>query len=170
MGLSGAAPASGAQIAEFNTLQGGGAASNLSQPFVKTVTGIADSVATAVATLSVPNLDCSVVFRILVRSMITANGHNADSSRVVEYFGVITRQAGAVAVITLSAAVGAAIATKAAGQTITTALAAAAVVGAAGAVNTFDLQITNAVSVAGISETTVAITLLNSAGGQVSVA
>lgn len=169
MSLSGAVAASGDQIAEFNALQGGDAAPNLSMPFLKTTTAIPDSTATTVATLSVPNEDCSAVIEVLVRSMISASGHNADSTRGVKYLIMVTRQAGAVAVAAISSAIGAGIATKGSGQTLTTALTIAAVSGGASAVNTFALQITNTLNVAGASETSVVVEILNGSGGQVSV-
>jgi hypothetical protein len=169
MGLSGASPASGDQIAEFNTLQGGGAAPNLSQPFLKTTTAIPDTTPTTVATLSVPNLDSSASIEVLVRSMITASGHNADSTRVVKYLIAVTRKAGAAAVAAISAAIGAAIATNGGGSTLTTALTIAAVSGAVGAVNTFALQIANVGTPSGISETSIEVTILNGSGGQVTV-
>lgn len=128
------------------------------------VSAIADATATRVLQLQVPNANNSAVVRVLIRSTITTASHIGDSTRVVEYLVVVTRLAGAVAVCTVSAAIGAQIATKAAGQTLTSTLAAAAVSGGATAVNTFDLQITNTGSVAGTSETQVFAEILNYQG------
>lgn len=128
---------------------------------------IADATATRVLQIQVPNANNSAVIRVLIRTTITTTSHIGDSTRVVEYLVVVTRLAGAVAVCTVSAAIGAAIATKAAGQTITSTLAAAAVSGGATATNTFDLQITNTGSVAGTSETQALAEILNYQGGPI---
>lgn len=128
------------------------------------VTAIADATATRVLQLQVPNADNSAVVRIFVRSTITAASHIGDSTRVVEYFLTVTRHAGAVAVAVLSAAVGAQIATRAAGSTLTSTLGVAAVSGGATAANTFDIQVTNTGTPAGISETHVFAEILNYQG------
>lgn len=130
------------------------------------VTAIADATATRVLRLTVPNANNSAVVRILVRSTITTTSHIGDSTRVVEYMVVVTRLAGAVAVIAISAAVGAQIATKAAGQTLTSTLGVSAVTGGATAINTFDIQVTNTGSVAGTSETQVFAEVLNYQGAK----
>lgn len=128
------------------------------------VSAIADSTATRVLQLQVPNANNSAVVRVLVRSTITTASHIGDSTRVVEYLIVVTRLAGAVAVAAISAAVGAQIATKAAGRTLTSALTIAAVSGGATATNTFDVQVTNVLSTAGVSETQVFAEVLNYQG------
>lgn len=131
---------------------------------MNTVSAITDATATTVLTITVPNFANSAVVRVFGHSRITTTGHIYDSTRVFEYFIVVTRVAGAVAVAAISAAVGAQIATSAAGQTLTSTLAIAAVAGGATASNSFAVQVTNTGSVAGTSETTVWAEILNAAG------
>jgi hypothetical protein len=128
------------------------------------VSAIAQTTATRVLQVQVPNANNSAVVRILVRSMITAASHIGDSTRVVEYLLTVTRHAGAAAVAVLSAAIGAQIATVAAGQTLTSTLGVAAVSGGVTALNTLDIQVTNTVSSSGISETQVFAEILNYQG------
>lgn len=130
------------------------------------VTAIVDATATRVLQLQVPNANNSAVVRILVRSTITAASHIGDSTRVVEYLVTVTRLAGAVAVAAISAAIGAQIATKAGGSTLTSTLGIAAVSGGATATNTFDIQVTNTGTPAGISETQVFAEIINFQGSQ----
>lgn len=145
---------------------------NIGQPGVaqsvcelqKLVTAIADSTATTVLTLTLPNANLSAVMRILVRSAITNSSHTYDSTRVVEYFATISRLAGGLAVVVLSAAVGAQIASTSGAQTLTTALSAQAVSGAVTATETCNLQITNVNGSAGTTETQIFAELMNGAG------
>ena len=130
-------------------------------------TAIPDATATRVLQVQVPNADNSAIVRITVRSTITAASHIGDSTRVVMYLLAVTRHAGAVAVAVLGAALGAAIATKAGGSTLTSTLGVAAVVGGATATNTFDIQVTNTGTPAGISETHVFAEILNYQGGPI---
>jgi len=132
--------------------------------FKKLTTAIADNTATTVATLSIPNINQSCVLRILIRSAITNASHTYDSTRVAEYTGVVTRVAGAAAVVVLSSVIGAQIATSSGGQTLTTALSAAAIGGGVTATNTCALQITNVNASAGTTETEIFVELINGAG------
>lgn len=106
-------------------------------------TGIADTVATRVARITIPNANNSAVIRVLARVTLTAASHIADSTRVVEYLFVVTRLAGAIAAAAVGAAVGAQIATKASGHTMTATLGLSSITGGATATNTFDIQLTS---------------------------
>jgi len=128
------------------------------------LSGIADSVATRILRITIPNANNSAVIRVLLRSTITTASHIGDSTRVAEYTIVVTRLAGAVAVAAISTVFGDQIATKATGRTLTTALTIDTVVGGATATNTFDVLVTNVLSVAGISESQVFAEILNYQG------
>ena len=171
MPLGGAIAPSAGNLTDLAAAQAlsGSPAATVSNKLVKTATAIADSTATLVATVKIPNARCSAVLRILIRSMITAASHVGDSVRVVEYLAAVTRQAGGAAVLVLSSAQGAAIATVSAGNTLTTALAAGSVSGANSATQTIPLNITNVGSVAGISETSISVEVFNDTAGLVSV-
>lgn len=117
-----------------------------------TVTAIPDTTATRVAQIVVPNVACSAVMNIMVRSAVTAVGHIYDSTRVAFYTIAVSRIPGAAAVAVASAVADATIATSGT-STLTTALAVAAVVGGVTAINTFNLTIANVGTPAGISET-----------------
>lgn len=124
---------------------------------------IADNTATRILRVTVPNSNNGCVIRVLVMSVITASGHEADSVRVVQYLIPVSRHAGAVAVIAISAAVGAQIAT-AGTSTLTSVLTVSAVTGGATAINTFDVNVTNVGTPAGISRTQVFAEILNDRG------
>lgn len=153
--------------AGFQIGQAGAADSWLSG--IKKTTGIADSAATTVLAISIPNANVSAVLRILVRSAITNASHTYDSTRVVEYLVTVTRVAGAAAAVAVSSAIGAAIATVSAGQTLTTALSAASLSGGATATQTCNLQITNVNVSAGTTETELLYEVLNGNAGGVTV-
>ena len=139
------------------------------QVFVKTA--IADSVATTVCTATVPNATNAAAFRILVMSSIT--GANAyESTRVAEFFVVVTRKAGvnAVAAIALVTAAATTIATTAAGATLTTNLTLGAMAGAVGASNTFTIQATNVGTPGQVSETTLLIEEINALASGITLA
>lgn len=114
-------------------------------------TAIVDATATSIITITVTNVNASFVMRVINISATTAASHIYDSTRVVEYFVVGTRVAGANLVCGISAAVGAQIATVSGGRTLTSTLALSSVTGAVGATNTIDIQVTNTSSVAGTS-------------------
>jgi len=137
-------------------------------PFQKLTTAIADSVATTILTITMPNVNGSFVARVLVRSAITNSSHKYDSTRVQEVLIVGTRVAGAAMGAGISAAIGAQIATVSAGQTITAPLT-IAVAGGATADNTVALQITPVNASAGTSEAHVACEILEAIGTLVSL-
>lgn len=124
---------------------------------------IADNAATRLFQVTVPNAGNAACIEITVLSTITAVGHVGDSARVVKYFVVVSRVAGSVAVIAISAAVGAQIATSGS-STLTSTLTVSAVTGGATASNTFLINVTNVGTPAGISQTQGLATILNYQG------
>lgn len=147
----------------------GGAASR--QTLQNQIAGIVDATATTLFTVTVPNVSGGAGIRILCSSVITQTSHVGDSTRTVEYLCSVTRLAGAVAVITISIITGGTvIATKAAGFTLTSTLAATAVSGGATAVNTFQIQVTNTGSTASTTTATFFAECLNSLAGGISIA
>lgn len=134
--------------------------------------GFKDAIAQATATglfrVTVPNVSGGAGGRVLVTSVITQTSHVGDSTRTIEYVWSVTRLAGAVAVITISIVTGGTvIATKAAGYTLTSTLAATAVSGGATATNTFDIQVTNTGSTSSTTNATYLAECLNYAEGGV---
>ena len=125
-------------------LNGGAGAVGSADWMQKTVTAIANAVATTILTITIPNAAHSAMVLVsLVGSLgaggtIGANEASASNSYVV----TVTRTAGLNAVATVSAASGAAAAAVAVAATVTATMTAAAVVGAVGASNTIALQVT----------------------------
>ena len=117
-----------------------GAVNTVSQ-FQKTTSAIADNVATAVATVTIPNVNASCAIRIL---MIATNGSTDafESTTVSEGWIAVARTTGVNAVATAAAIGHPAIATVAAGSTNTLAYALSAISGAVGASNTFTINVT----------------------------
>lgn len=154
-----------------NSSQGGSAGgAGVRQSVLKQVTAIADAAATDVLTITVPNVSGGAGGRILCSSTITQTSHVGDSTRTVEYIWSVTRLAGAVAVITISIITGGTvIATKAAGSTITSTLAATAVSGGATATNTFTFQVTNTGTPASTTAATIYAECLNYGAGGVTI-
>lgn len=123
---------------------GGGTATSRAE-INKSVTAIADSVATVVATFTIPNGNHSAGGQIILKGAAGAGGAvGADEfSALIAYDYVITRTTGANAVVTLSAALLTAIsASVAGGATPTISAAFSAVSGAVGATNTAALNVT----------------------------
>lgn len=138
---------------------------NSATQFVGSKLAIADSVATTLFTVNIPNTSQAVILTLLLESSISAASHINDSVRVQTVNIVVVRQAaGIVAVAAISAAVGAQIATTSGGQTLTSAVSVAQA-GAAGAANTIAVQVTNVLSVAGISECRWQATLITKSNG-----
>lgn len=131
----------------------------------KQVTGIAQATATDILTVTVPNASGGAGGRILCSSTITQTSHVGDSTRTVEYIWSVTRLADAVAVITISIITGGTvIATKAAGYTLTSTIAATAVTGGATASNSFTFQVTNTGSTSSTTTATLIAECLNYGG------
>lgn len=146
-------------------------AAKASTKLVVTKAAIADNTATAVATISIPNANNAAAFRVMVMSSLT--GADAyESTRVAEYFVVVTRTAGvaAVAAIALSTVAATTIATISGGATLTTALTLGTVTGGATVTETVDIKATNVGSVGQVSETTLVIEEINALASGITVA
>lgn len=110
----------------------------------KSVTAIADNVATAVLTVTIPNAAHSGSMRVRVTGSAGAGGAIGANEATAEneYIIAFARTAGVNAVATISAAYGAAAATVAGANAITCVAAMSAVSGAVGASNTFTVNAT----------------------------
>lgn len=112
----------------------------------KVTTSIADNVATAVLTVTIPNVASpqNNVLRVSLVSELGGGGAigSGESTGVVAYDFAIVRLAGGTAVIGASSAYGAASAVSAGAATITTTAAASAVSGGATATQTFTVNVT----------------------------
>ena len=141
----------------------------------KAVTGIANNVATATFTVTIPNGAHSASGRVALKGAAGVGGAiGADEfSALVEYDWVVTRTTGVNAVVTLSAALLTAItASVAGGATPTIAGAVSAISGAVGATNTFTINVTiNALTGSSTNHTCFAYcSLLNDNGSGVTIA
>lgn len=110
----------------------------------KTVAAIADNVATAVLTVTIPNAAHSGSMRVRVTGSAGAGGAIGanEATAVNEYIISFTRTAGVNAVTTISAAYGAAASTVAGANAVTCVAAMSTVSGAVGATNTFTVNVT----------------------------
>lgn len=120
-------------------------AANTINRHVKATASIANNVATAVLTITVPNADHSSRIRVTLCGSLGAGGAVSakESSAAVSYDIVIARTTGSNAVAAISSAYGAAGPASVAGAAnITVTAAMSAVSGAVGAVNTFTLNAT----------------------------
>lgn len=110
----------------------------------KNVTTIADNVATATVTVTVPNAAHSAGGKLVIKAAAGAGGAiGADEFSVEnEYAWVVTRTAGVNAVATLTAIVTGVAASVAGGAAVTLTAAFSAISGAVGATNTFTLNVT----------------------------
>jgi hypothetical protein len=115
----------------------------VSVPASPVVTGIPDSTATTIGTITVQNQPTSFAVWLFVRTGITNASHTYDSTRTYIYPIVVTRVPGAATVVIVGTKLGDTIATSSGGQTFTSTVAAAAVSGANTATQTIALQITN---------------------------
>ena len=116
-------------------------ATTVTSPLPKKITAIADNVATAVFTVTIPNANHAAAIRLM---FVSSNG-GADafeSSRAASGMVVFARVAGAVAVATAATIDDAAIATVGGGATHTLAYAVSAVSGGATETNTFTITVT----------------------------
>jgi hypothetical protein len=127
-------------------------------------TAIADSTATTLFTINVPNRALRGSIHLWLSGGITNTSHTYDSVRTQEYLIAITRVPGAAAVAVISATFGAQIATSSGGQTFTMTGSIAAVSGGVTAVNTLAVQVTNVNASAGTTEVDCFIELFNSFG------
>lgn len=111
---------------------------------IKSVTAIADNVATAVATVTIPNAAHSATVRVKLTGSLGAGGAVGanEATGTIGYDFAVARTAGVNAVTTISAAYGSATAAVAGAATITISAAASAISGAVGASNTFTVNVT----------------------------
>lgn len=127
-----------------STLPGAGNATSRAE-INKAVTAIADNVATATFTVTIPNGAHSAGISFMLTGSAGAGGAIGanEFSALIAYDCVVTRTAGANAVATLSAALLTAITASVAGGAVPTISAAiSAISGAVGATNTFTLNVT----------------------------
>lgn len=140
----------------------------------KSITAIADNVAKATFTVTIPNGAHSAGGRFTLVGSLGAGGAIGanEASGTVEYEWVVTRTAGVNAVVTLSAAVANPTASVAGAAVMTITAAASAIAGAVGATNTFTLDVTiHAVTGSSTNHTCFAnATLLNSNASGVTIA
>lgn len=110
----------------------------------KSVTAIADNVATAVLTITIPNAAHSGSVRVRVTGSAGAGGSIGanEATATNEYIVTVTRTAGVNAVAGISSAYGGSTATVAGGNAVTVTAAVSAVSGAVGATNTFTVNVT----------------------------
>lgn len=109
----------------------------------KSVTGLADTVATPVFTVTIPNATTRIGIEVLVATALGAGGAvgAGEAVTVMKYYIAAAKFLGAVTVVTVSAAVGTASALSAGAATNTTAVTASAVVGAGGVTQTFTINV-----------------------------
>ena len=109
----------------------------------KSVTALADNVATDVFTVTVPNNTVGVGIEVRATSSLGAGGAVGAGEAVttIGYLIAVAKVTGAVSVITTSAAFGTASALSAGAATNTTVISASAVTGAGGVTQTFTIQI-----------------------------
>lgn len=117
----------------------GGALS--SNRFVFSKTGLADTVATNVVTVTVPNGKVGAILRCTFIGSLGAGGAigAGESTHGISYDFAIARTSGVAAVALIATATGSVKQTVAGGAAATTAGAVSSVTGAVGAVNTFQL-------------------------------
>lgn len=111
---------------------------------VKSVTAIADNVATDTITVTVPNAAHSASLKLTLKGSLGAGGAIGanEATGVISYDVAIARTAGVATVATVSTAYGSATASVAGASTITITAAASAMTGAVGATQTFTIQVT----------------------------
>jgi len=111
---------------------------------VKSVTAIADNVATNTITVTVPNAAHSAMLKLTLKGSLGAGGAIGanEATGTISYDVAIARTAGVATVATFSAAYGSATASVAGAATITITAAASAMSGAVGATQTFTVQVT----------------------------
>lgn len=111
---------------------------------LKLTTALADTVATAIATVTVPNAQHTAVINIDALGIMGAGGAvgAGETSKLAKYQIVVTRTAGLAAVITLSSAIGGVQSKVAGADNITSVVVtASAVTGANSAAQTFTIKV-----------------------------
>lgn len=158
---NGGTPPQSANFTELSPTAGPGS-TNSAFMQGRLTTAIADSTATTVATITIPNAAHSALIDLLCRTGMTNTSHIYDSTRVQRVLIAVTRVPGAAAVAVASSAIGAAIATSSGGQTMTSTLSLASVSGGNTVTQTINIQITNVGTPSATSECQVFWNVLNS--------
>ncbi len=141
----------------------------------KRVTGLADTVATAVLTVTIPNAEHNAIIDVEVMGILGAGGAigAGEAARFAKYQVVLARTAGVNVVAGVSAAIGGATANVAGGDAITSVVVTlGAVAGAVGASNTFTILVAITRSGAGATNhiAVVRATVLNANATGVTIA
>ncbi len=110
--------------------------------YQNTKTSIPDNTATAVFTVTVPNVDTAAMIEIDLLASIGGGSDNWESSRIAKGSIVVARTTGANAVAEVATLTLAQIGTVSGGETITLAYDLGSVSGAVGATNTFTIRVT----------------------------
>ena len=158
----------GARIASAATLEQGAAAGGASSAtrLVVAKGALADNAVTDMITVTIPNAIHSAVLDLAVLGALTS-GASTRCGRIMVAF---TRVSGVVAVAVAAALDDEQIATSAAGETVTMAVAVSAVTGAAGASNSFKITIQLNSSAGATCEAVMLANLLNVFGTGVTMA
>lgn len=129
-----------------NIIAGGSSAGSVgcSEKVVKTYSAIANNVATATATVTIPNAAHAATVRVTIVGSLGAGGAIGayEATGTISYDIAVARTAGVNAVGTFSAAYGSATTNVAGGATITITASGSSVSGAVGATNTFTINVT----------------------------
>lgn len=134
-----------ARAAANSVMYGGSSATTTSRTELnKSVTAIADNVATAVLTVTIPNAAHSASLLVRVTGSLGAGGAIGanEATATNSYVISLTRTAGVNAVATISPAFGVASSAVAGAATITSVATMSVVSGAVGATNTFTVNVT----------------------------
>lgn len=132
-------------------------------------TGIADSAATSILTITCPNITDGAVLELLIAASVN-NAGALDSTRVALATVAFSRVAGAALVGTIVASTNAGIATSGSATLAAFNVAVAAVGGAVGATNTMDVQVTLVKTGGTNHQVVVKATLLNTEAGGMTMA
>jgi hypothetical protein len=134
-------------------------------------TGIANNVATAVYTVTVPNGNHNAGLFLEIVAHLGAGTDASESTRVARGAIAIARQTGVATVAAAATLESATIATVATGGTLTLAYGVSAMTGAVGATQTFTVTLTLVVTGTITNHTAlVSATLLNSSAGGITIA
>lgn len=133
-----------AQIKNYLSLGGAPGALATTVMLVKNVTGLTDTTATAVLTITVPNAAHTAVINVDALGVLGAGGAvgAGECSKLAKYQVVVTRTAALAAVITVSSAIGGVQSKVAGADSITsTVVTASAVSGANSVTQTFTVKV-----------------------------
>lgn len=166
-----------ARLRTYLTIGGTGVpgAASVMQILTKAATGLADTVATAVYTVTVPNAAHAVLIEVDTLGVMGAGGAvgAGETTRSSKYQLAVTRTAGLAAVATLSAAIGGVQSKVAGADNITsTVVTASAMTGANSAAQTFTINvaITKAAGAADNHSCLVVVRVINQNASGVTIA